>query len=233
MRLLWALAAICCLTGTALTAQDVPQGNAQGGPQDSPQGEATDPASAAGSVRNGKLIFPVLVFDRARVLSQSQAGQDLEARAEAERSALLAENDKIYADLEAEEQAIADMRDSLSDEDFKARAQAFDAKVTEVRAEQDAKGKELQTFYDTRLAQLEQDMNGVLTGIARDYGAVLMFERGQVYLMSGAIDVSAIAIDRLDARDDDEAAAEDTTESTVEDTVEDSGGPKEANPAQE
>ncbi|ATG46767.1 outer membrane chaperone Skp [Celeribacter ethanolicus] len=148
-----------------------------------------------------KLVFPVLVFDRDRVIASSAAGAALEARGEAARNALLEENKRIYDELEAEEQALADIRDSLSEAEFRARAQAFDEKVVAIRAEQDQKAQAIQTQYDDGLAGLEEEMNKALTGLARDFGAVLVFERGQVYLMSGAIDVSGLLIERLDAEE--------------------------------
>lgn len=146
-----------------------------------------------------KQSYPVLVFDRARVLSQSLIGLALEARIEAERAKLLAENDKIYADLEAEEQLISDQRAVMSDEVFRDRASKFDEKVTGARAEQDEKARKVQALYDSGLEDFEKDMNQVLTGVARDLGATLVFERQQVYLMSGSIDVSKLVIDQLDA----------------------------------
>ncbi|NIY81210.1 OmpH family outer membrane protein [Celeribacter sp. HF31] len=148
-----------------------------------------------------KLVFPVLVFDRARVVKQSQAGAALEARMAEAREALLAENDQIYADLEAEEQEISDAKSTMAEAEFRARAQAFDEKVTQVRQRQDEKARDIQTLYDEGLAEIDQQMNTVLTQIARDLGAVVVFERNQVYLMNGAIDISRIAIEKLDDRE--------------------------------
>ncbi|EKE72037.1 OmpH family outer membrane protein [Celeribacter baekdonensis] len=144
-------------------------------------------------------IFPILAFDRARIIAQSQMGVALEAQIESERAALLAENDQIYADLEAEEQEISDQRKMMSEEAFRARAAEFDAKVTEVRAQQDEKAQAVQRLYDSALEEMETEMNTVLTRVARDLGAVVVFERQQVYLMSGSIDVTKVVIDRLDA----------------------------------
>lgn len=201
LRRLCSFAVGFVLVGSALVAQDqTATGTAS----------SSNTAESVVGLNSGKLIFPVLVFDRARVLSSSQIGRDLDTQVAEQRAALLAENEEIYADLEAEEQELAEIRGSLSEEAFRARAQAFDDKVVKVRAAQDAKAEDIQTLYEEGLAGIEQEMNSVLTGIARDFSAVLMFERSQVYLMSGAIDVSQIAIDRLDARRAEQAAPADT-----------------------
>lgn len=166
-----------------------------------------------------KLTFPILAFDRSRVISQSQMGMALEAKIEAARSALLVENDQIYADLEAEEQEISDQRPMMTDEAFRARAAEFDAKVTEVRDQQDEKARDVQSLYDSGLEELETEMNAVLTRVARDLGAVVVLERQQVYLMAGSIDVSKVVIDQLDARqvERDAADAQEPTTPPAED----------------
>jgi Skp family chaperone for outer membrane proteins len=182
MRLAAVLISALCLAPVTAQAQD----------------GATAVSPEAEKVRT-KLVFPVLVFDRSRVVAQSVSGAALEAKVEAARTELLEENKRIADELEAEEQALADIRNSLNPTEFRSRAQAFDEKVVAIRVEQDHKAQAIQTQYDDGLSVLEEDMNTALTGLARDFGAVLVFERGQVYLMSGAIDVSGLLIERLDA----------------------------------
>ncbi|AJE47329.1 OmpH family outer membrane protein [Celeribacter indicus] len=171
--------------------------------------ERPDPQPHGAAEGQPRPSFPILIFDRARVLSQSEAGQALEARIDEARAALLAENEQIYADLEAEEQRIADERPQMSEQEFRTQAAAFDTRVTETRARQDEKAHEVQELYDNGIAEIEAEMNAVLTAVARDLGAFLVFERQQVYLMSGAIDISEIVIDRLDAGPEDAGPAGD------------------------
>ncbi len=193
---LWSLAmlgaGLAALTGApAALAQEAPN-------RATPQAQAQSEQTQAEQTQ-AEQSFPILAFDRARIIAQSQMGVALEAEIEAERAALLAENDQIYADLEAEEQEISDQRKMMSEEAFRTRAAEFDAKVTEVRAQQDEKAQAVQRLYDSALEEMETEMNTVLTRVARDLGAVVVFERQQVYLMSGSIDVTKAVIDRLDA----------------------------------
>ncbi|PTQ68012.1 OmpH family outer membrane protein [Celeribacter persicus] len=189
MRFAAVLICVLCLGSFAAVAQETGTATVS----ETGTGQATEKARS-------RLVFPVLVFDRARVLTQSAAGKALEERIEAAHTALLEENTRIYDELEAEEQELADIRNSLSEEVFRPRAQAFDEKVEALRAEQDRKGQAIQAQYDEGLTSLEEEINTVLASIAREYGALLVFERGQVYLLSGAIDVSGMLIERLDAR---------------------------------
>ena len=191
--------------------------------QSSPPQVTVDAAQSGASTPRAPI--PVLVFDRTRALNQSQAGIALKAELDAARDALIAENDAIYQKLEAEERAISEQRDAMSDDDFRAAAQAFDEKVTQVRDAQDEKSREVQALYDTNLQELEAQMNTALAQTARQTGAVIVFERGQVYMMSGAIDVTEELIKRLDQAS---AAAEDAAESGETPQIGDADTPPEA-----
>lgn len=168
--------------------------------------------------QTGRLIWPVLVFDREVVLSTAEAGKALVEEVEAARSALLAENAQIYADLEAEEREISDQRATMTEEAFRARAAAFDDKVTEVRSTQDQKARDIQTLYDDGLQKLERQMNEVLSELARDVGAVMVFERQQVYLASSAVDVSIPLITEMNAQFSSDASGSSTGVTTRDTT---------------
>ncbi|MCA0043844.1 OmpH family outer membrane protein [Celeribacter litoreus] len=158
------------------------------------------PQSSESASERSNIVWPVYVFDRDRVLSESDAAKSLLAEIEASRAALLEENARIYAELEAEEREISLLRESLSDEAFRARATSFDTKVTEVRAEQDRKAQDIQTQYEDGIQDIEVTMNSVLTEIARERGAAMIFERQQVYLASSAVDITMPVINALNER---------------------------------
>ncbi|WP_417258768.1 OmpH family outer membrane protein [Celeribacter sp.] len=180
-------------------------------------------------------VLPVLVFDRARILSDSLIGQAFEDDIEKARADLIQENNEIYNALEEEEAELSDLRPTLSEEAFAQKADAFDQKVTAVRAAQDRKSAEIQTLYDTKLQAVEQEMNEALSAVAREVRALVVFERQQVYMMSGAIDVSSEIIRRLDAHFVLDAATQDTTVQTEENSdgaapAEDAQSPSPAEP---
>lgn len=207
----------------ALVAQDG-QGGESGQAETPP---ALEPATTAPNETPLPQAVPILVFDRDRVLDESDAGQAFEAEIAELRARIVAENEQIAAELEAEERAISEAREELSDADFRARADAFDQKVTDVRAAQDRKAEEVQATYDAGLEALETLMNSALTSVARELRAVVVFESAQVYLRSGAVDVSAEVIRRLDVLDglrrqaEEEAAATGETGDTGETDMQD------------
>jgi Skp family chaperone for outer membrane proteins len=143
---------------------------------------------------------PLIAFDRDRILQESDIGRALDAKIEVMRGDLVVENEEIFAALEAEEKELSILKGTLSSEAFALRADAFDAKVIAIRAEQKAKLETVQSTYDQGTRDFETALNVVLKDIAQEVGAVAVFERAQFYLMSGSIDISREAVARLNAQ---------------------------------
>ena len=194
---------ITCMSGPIL-AQDASTDGL-----DPPSTAAVGAPQEAAQSKNIVIQVPLIAFDRDRIFTESTIGRDLEAKIEALRTALVAENDTIYTTLEAEEKELSILKDTLSSEAFSVRADAFDAKVIAIRAEQKVKSETVQQAYDLGVRDFEQSLNTVLTEIAQEVRAVAVFERKQIYLMSGSIDISLEAIKRLNARSTENAVQSD------------------------
>lgn len=142
---------------------------------------------------------PILVVDTDNVLANSTYGAGVEDRFNAAAETLVAENDRIEQQLIAEERALTEERATLPADLFRQRAEAFDQKVTRIRAEQDAKARDVQAIRDTGRDELIRKMTQVLAQIARERGAVIVLERGQVFLSADSIDVTAEVVGRLNS----------------------------------
>ncbi|MGL6208292.1 MAG: OmpH family outer membrane protein [Paracoccaceae bacterium] len=142
---------------------------------------------------------PVVTLDLERLFAETQYGQAVSARAEAENAELEAEFRKIEAALEAEERALTTRRAALPAAEFRKLADEFDARVEEVRRAQDVKSRSLlqrqdgdrKAFFDTALPIL-----GTLMG---EMGAVAILNRDAIIVLSFRIDITDAAIARLDA----------------------------------
>jgi hypothetical protein len=86
---------------------------------------------------------PLLTLDQDRFFLQSDFGKAAIERERTATAALEQENKRIEADLIAEEQALTEERKTLPPKEFAAKAEAFDQKVERIRAEQDAKSRQL------------------------------------------------------------------------------------------
>lgn len=143
--------------------------------------------------------LPFRILDADRLLQGTRLGQEILARnAEAERQ-LSAENEVLADQLIAEERELTDLRQTLPPEEFRLRAEAFDARVTEIRAERSQRSADLarqaeasvQAFFDAALPVLDQMMT--------EEGIVGLMRPEIMVLWSENLDITDQAIARLDA----------------------------------
>jgi Skp family chaperone for outer membrane proteins len=165
--------------------------------QDSVQG-ARSQSSAEPETSRVLTPSPVVVFSLESVLKGSLEGKAVEARIQAMEVALGAENKKIAEELEAEEEEIFLLKKALSEDELKARAEAFDAKVTAIRSAQSEKKKVIDVAREDGIRAFETSMGTVLEAVARKAGAVVVLERKQTYLVSDRVDISSAVIAVLD-----------------------------------
>jgi Skp family chaperone for outer membrane proteins len=141
---------------------------------------------------------PVLTLDQDRLFRDSLFGKATIARSDAREAALLAENSQIFADLEAEEKALTAQRITAPAAEFSALAAAFDAKAQRIRAEQDAKGKDITRLRQEDQRQFFDAVLPVLAGLMGDLGAVAILDKQAIILSFDKIDVTDAAIARVD-----------------------------------
>jgi Skp family chaperone for outer membrane proteins len=147
----------------------------------------------------GIVSSPILMIDEERLFADSRYGRAVLADIDAEQQALVAENRTLEAELADEERVLTDQRESLAPEAFRALADAFDARVTETRRRQDAKSRALLLRRDSERQRVIEAAIPVLSDIMRDAGAVAILRDEAVLLSFERIDITDIAIARLDA----------------------------------
>jgi Skp family chaperone for outer membrane proteins len=142
---------------------------------------------------------PILVLDQDRMLTDTAVADRIAAEVDRRASELAAENRAIEAELSAEELALTERRKTLPVDEFRALADAFDAKVQRIRAEQDAKERALQQMREQERQGFLRRVTPILAEIVRERGALLMLDRRTVLLSADAIDITDEAIARIDA----------------------------------
>ncbi|MCP4825623.1 MAG: OmpH family outer membrane protein, partial [Shimia sp.] len=115
----------------------------------------------------------------------------------AEEAVLLAENRRIQAELTAEEKALTEKRSDMEADAFRAVAEAFDARVVQIRTEQDAKAANLEQRRQRQQEAFIRVASPILTTLMRDAGASVILERRQVLLRDPAVDITSLAIERI------------------------------------
>ncbi|MEO0666805.1 MAG: OmpH family outer membrane protein [Pseudomonadota bacterium] len=142
---------------------------------------------------------PILTIDSERLYRDSAFGQRVLSEIEARTRALTEENQKLEAELEAEEQALTEQRDSLTPEEFRALADAFDARVQSIRRERDARNQENIELLDENQERFLRAALPVLEAIMRDVGAAVVLEVRSVFVSANAIDITDRAIAEINA----------------------------------
>jgi Skp family chaperone for outer membrane proteins len=143
---------------------------------------------------------PILTIDQDRLFRESAYGRHVEQELERLTGELAAENRRIEAELTEEERRLTELRPTLGPREFTARADAFDARVGEIRQTQDAKGRDLARRREIARTDFIRSVLPVLSNIMRERGAVAILNAQTIFLSFDAIDITGRAIQRIDQR---------------------------------
>ncbi len=140
----------------------------------------------------------LLTLDQDRLYRESRFGRASIARIDAEETALIAENRKIFSVLEAEEKALTEQRPTLEAAEFSALAAAFDTKAQGMRTIQDAKGAEIARKRQEDQLKFFEVAYPVLAELMTELGAVAIMDKKDVIVSYKEIDLTDRAIARVD-----------------------------------
>ncbi len=150
----------------------------------------------------------VLTISSDRLFADSAFGQRVFKEIEAESALLSQENERIVAELSREEKDLTEKRGTMTAEEFRPLAEAFDEKVQSHRAGQRAKLDALARRGDEARGQFFELAQPVLIELLRESRASVVIERATVVLSSDASDITDAAIARINAAIGDGAALE-------------------------
>lgn len=160
-------------------------------------------ATGAGAQVQGQSAVParspILIIDTERLFKDSAFGRRVAEEVEAESALLAAENQRIMADLTAEESDLTQRRPGMEPEAFRTLANAFDERAQTIRREQRQKLLNLQQKQETGQALFFATAQPVLQSLMREAGASVILERGTTVLFLPSSDVTDQAIQRVDA----------------------------------
>lgn len=141
----------------------------------------------------------ILTIDPEKLFSETAYGRRVIAESEALAEALQAENREIEAELTAEEKDLTERRPDLPVDEFRKLADAFDAKVEQIRKEQDAKVHDVQAHRDNGQQQFFARISPILLTIVREKQAAILLDRRTVFLSADSVDITDEAVTRIDA----------------------------------
>ena len=148
----------------------------------------------------------VLTISSERLFADSAFGQRVFREIEAEFVQLSQENERIIAELSKEEKDLTEMRETMSAEEFRPLAEAFDNKSQSHRDGQRAKRDALTRRREEVRSQFSVLAQPILIELLRDSQASVVIERATAVVSSDASDITDVAIERIDSAIGDGAA---------------------------
>jgi Skp family chaperone for outer membrane proteins len=148
---------------------------------------------------------PFLFINQERLLTGSAAGQALLADEERERDALRTEARALDSAFETEERQLTEKRPAMAPEDFRALADAFDARVVQARREQDARAATLAQEFDQRRRQFYARVAPLLVGLMDRAGARAVFDENSALLTDQTLNITDEVIAAIDDQGDEGA----------------------------
>lgn len=152
----------------------------------------------AGAQDVGVARSDIVVVDPERLFEETLLGQRMAADHRAAREKLAARNRKLEAELEAEEKRLTELRAETSPEEFRDMADAFDAKVQEIRRDSDRRVRDLERDRERMPLMFLRRVEPVLLNLMRETGSKVMLDARTVLFRAEVIDITGVAIKRID-----------------------------------
>lgn len=153
--------------------------------------------TGASAALSQELRSPVLTVDSDRLYRESAFGKRVAREIETQGRAMAEENRALEAELETEEKALTAQRSTLTPEEFRTLADAFDARVQTIRREREAQNRLLNEQLEENRVRFLNAAAPVLEDIMREAGAGIVLERRGVFISANAIDITIAAIERI------------------------------------
>ncbi|HQU67450.1 MAG TPA: OmpH family outer membrane protein [Albidovulum sp.] len=157
----------------------------------------------------------ILTINQDRLYSESAWGKRAAKHLTDISAALAAENRDLEAKLVSEEKALTNARPTMDPEAFRKAADAFDARVVELRSAQDAKGRAIGRISDAERQRFYAAALPVMGEVLRERGAVVVLDSRAIFVSADSIDVTDDMIASIDAK---LGAGEDATDPAPEPT---------------
>ena len=154
-------------------------------------------ASAQQAVPTGPVIPGVCVFYNARLAAQSSVGQAIEARMQQLATEVQGELTPYMTAIEREANALQSSGSSLPADQLNQRRVALQQRVQEAQQLEATRENELRYTLAVQRQAMTTAMTPILTQIYQERGCGIMLDRESVFMMNPAMDVTDLAIQRL------------------------------------
>ena len=113
------------------------------------------------------------------------------------KKSLQNENDTLEAELLLEEKDLSELRSSVSADEFRPKALAFDQKVTIIRLEQAQKEEKLLRQIRKKESDFYKNIYPLLYKLLSEHGGLILLDQRNVVLWDSSVDITDEAIDMI------------------------------------
>ena len=135
--------------------------------------------------------------DMNKLLKQTAVGKKLISDNNSLKQSLQNENDALQAELLLEEKDLSELRSSLSADEFRPKALAFDQKVTIIRLEQAQKEENLLRNIRKKESEFYKNIYPILYKLLSEHGGLILLDQRNVVLWDSSVDITDEAIDMI------------------------------------
>ncbi len=178
LAVLAGLFALCCGAGGALAQQP--------------------PAPAAAAPAPPPASISVMVVDVQALLQNSKAAKMVRQQIEAKRAEYAKDISHREEALRQERDALQRQQSTLTADQLAAKGRDFQAKVNELDRDVQAKRQALERSNADALQKIQEVMVKIITDIAKDRKANLVFQRSELVLFDQGFDVTDQVLAKLD-----------------------------------
>nr|WP_314524317.1 OmpH family outer membrane protein [uncultured Brevundimonas sp.] len=158
---------------------------------------ATAQQASAAPANPGPVIPGVCVYYNARLLAQSSAGQAVEARMQQLAQEVQGELQPYATAIQTEAQQLQTSGASLPADQMQQRRQALQQRAQEAQQLEATRENELRYTLGMQRQAITEAVSPILTALYQEKGCGLLLDRESVFMMNPAMDVTDLAIQRL------------------------------------
>ena len=147
----------------------------------------------------GPVIPGVCVFFNQQVLAQSAAGQAVQARMQQLATEVDGELQPYATTIQTEAQALQAGASTIPAADLQSRRTALQQRAQEAQQLEQTRTAELRYTLAAQRERIAQALEPLLITIYQERGCGIMLDRESVFMMNPAMDVTPLAIERLNA----------------------------------
>lgn len=152
---------------------------------------------ALAQAKSAPTELPIILVDRNAFFAESKAGQDVARQVQEMKQQIETDLNKKAEDLALEEQQLMQQQAVLTQEAFESKAKKLRDSRLALQREADQKGRALQDGVLKAHDRIWQTVSPILAAILQEKQAVLMIDRSAVVKGSVDLDVTAMALQRL------------------------------------